>query len=67
MIQNYQARKFNGTAADRRKVMEDAGHMLNRLRSVAEEAGQPLTTTEEEAFWNYIHILPLNTQSSIIN
>ncbi len=67
MSQQYQGRKWKGTKEERRELMLEVAHMLNRLRSTAEEAEQPLTPREEEAFWAFIGTLPLNDQSSVIN
>jgi hypothetical protein len=67
MIQQYQPTKFTGTAGEKRSLMVEVAHMLNRLRDVAEENGTPLTGREEEAFWKFISTLPADAQSSVIN
>jgi hypothetical protein len=63
----YQPRKVKLTPAERRKLFENVGHLLNKLRSCADECDCPLTGAEEETFWTFIHTLPADDQSSIIN
>lgn len=67
MTQQYQPTTFKGTPADRRKLMVDVACLLVRLRSTAEDAGEPLTGREEDAFWRFISTLPKDSQTSVIN
>lgn len=67
MIQQFQGKKVKVTAAERRRIMLNAAHLLNKLRDYADEVGVPLKASEEDDFWNFIHLLPLDDQSSVIN
>lgn len=67
MVQQYKAKRFAGTSAERTAVMVDTAHLLNKLRTCADECGVKLTDREEEAFWKFISLLPAAAQSSVIN
>ena len=67
MIQQYQAKRFTGTTAERKQVLANVAHLLNKLRTVADEAGQPITGQDEDTFWKFISTLPAEVQSSVIN
>jgi hypothetical protein len=67
MSQQFEGKKAKVTAAQRREIMRNAAHLLNKLRGYVDELGMELTAAEEEAFWKFIHILPVDDQSSVIN
>jgi hypothetical protein len=65
--QQYQGQKWQGTAAEKKALMVNVAHLLNKLRGYADEVECPLTGAEEDTFWQFISTLPLNEQSSVIN
>jgi hypothetical protein len=65
--QVYEGRREKLTAKERRQVNLNAAHLLNKLRALADEFGEPISGREEEAFWKFINSLPVDDQSSVIN